>query len=198
MLIGFWVLNRTCITGENPTWFFWVILFTYCCIIFAIVLLRSLTSLTCHRLGRASIRMPTGLCECDMSVNISGPQFLLVFGWNDVVIKWSMKVVFFWTTPSLIFGYGRSKQQVTMTPLIYVYTCLNFRDLLCRQLPPPWQNIWLKIGSLFGSRFRDFSPRLLDSVTFGPVMRQNITTETHGRGSLFMPSEERETERQRN
>lgn len=45
--------------------------------------------------------------------------------------------------------------------------------------------------------FRDFSPWVFDSVTFGPVMRQNIMTETHGRGSLFVSSKERGGERER-
>lgn len=61
-----------------------------------------------HRLVRANSRMLTGLCWC---VSIRGPQFLLMFGWSDVVIKWSIKIVFS-RLPllSLILGYWRSKQ----------------------------------------------------------------------------------------
>lgn len=42
-LIDFQMLNETCIRATNPTWLWWIILFTYCWIWFSNILLKIFT-----------------------------------------------------------------------------------------------------------------------------------------------------------
>lgn len=116
-------------------------------------------------------------------------------------MKWSIKQFFLdfpFSRSSLVTEVANSKFPMPL-PHISLLVCI-FSYFLCSQHSlhhDKINNLFFEFLNIFlAHSFGDFGPWVYDSVTFRPVMRQNIMTETPDRGSVFVSSKKRKRERE--